>query len=803
LENASVKDNILFGHEYDETRFSEVIRVCALSDDISILPAGIHTEIGESGVNLSGGQKARIALARAVYADADVYLLDSPLAAVDAHVASHIHRECILGMLKGKTRIMATHAVQFASDADMVVKLRHGRIVDIATGQSYASISGHGRGHHRTDTGSSSSDSEDMGDGSSTTKDDEAKDKEAEDKKRDAGRLVAEEERQIGGVRFAVMWKFFRYCGLCLVSLVMLFSIAAQILKVAGDFYLASWTERSSANSQDTQDTLNSLLVYGLLGLGFALCVLIRSFLFYQGSLYASTGLHDDMLTRVLRAPLMFFQTTPSGRLLNRFAKDQMAVDWDLPGSALSLLGCVLRVIGVFLVICIVFPLLLLVLVPVFGIYLYVEKLYRKTVLSVKRIESTSRSPIFSHFSTSLRGMSVIRAFGHQTRFLLQNESFIDGYLRPAFISIFLNRWLGQRLEFVGNTIVFATTLLAVLLRYSVDSAQSGLAITYALSVTGTLNWLIRMLVMTEANFTSVERIVEYTEIPVERPPIVRDRRPPSDWPRAGQIEIRDLCIRYRPGLPLALNHVSVFIHAGEKIGVVGRTGSGKSSLVSSLFRLIEFETGSIIVDGVDIRNIGLDDLRSRFTIIPQDPVIFSGTVRMNLDPFGDYEDQRLWAMLEAVQLKDLVSRMPLKLEQPLSESGGNLSVGEAQLLCLARALLRKSRVFVQDEASANIDYQSDQRIQDTIRKECADCTVITIAHRLGTIMDSDRILVLDDGKVAEFDRPAVLATDPSSRLFGLIQATGPENAALLTAVAKGEKKLFGEGAIEDHDRHV
>eukprot|EP00762_Andalucia_godoyi_P001839 ANDGO_06067.mRNA.1 ABC transporter C family member 12 len=809
LENATVKDNILFGHAFDQERFNRVIEVCSLASDIAILPAGIQTEIGEHGVNLSGGQKARISLARAIYADADVYLLDCPLAAVDSHVASHIHEMCFKEFLHGKTCIMATHALQYSADADMVIRLDRGHVVEVTSGEDFAieyrehKSSGSFADLVVEEEGSLLDDnveehslsptrSSDRGDGDGTPGSAAVEAGHAgEPAKNDGGgKLVKEEERQVGGVRFAIIYRFFRYVGWWLTLIVFASSVLAQGLKMWGDFFLAAWTNDSEHD--DSHDTLNSLMMYGMLGLAFALCILIRAFLFYTGALHAATGLHDDMLNRVLRAPLSFFQSTPSGRLLNRFAKDQMAVDWELPASALSLLSCLLRVAATAIVICVVFPFLIILFVPVFFVYMFVQRRYRKTVLSVKRIESTARSPIYSHFSTTLAGMSVIRCFGHQRRFEMQNQKYVDHLMRASYLSIFLNRWLGERLEFIGNGVVVMTALFAILRRSEIDAASAGLALTYALSVTGTLNWLIRMLVTTESAFTSVERIIEYTEIAKERDAIVETRRPPGGWPSAGRIELRGVCIRYRPGLPLALNHVSLVVNPGEKIGVVGRTGSGKSTLVSSLFRLVEPEAGNVFIDGVDICKMGLDDLRSRITIIPQDPVIFSGTIRMNLDPFQEYPDDALWAMLEAVQLKQLVAQMPNKLEQELSESGSNLSVGESQLLCLARALLRKSRVFVQDEASANIDYESDRRIQVSIRRECSTSTVLTIAHRLETIMDSDRILVLEDGRVAEFDKPSVLASDPNSKLYGLIQATGPENAAILTSVAKGERRLYG-----------
>jgi len=392
----------------------------------------------------------------------------------------------------------------------------------------------------------------------------------------------------------------------------------------------------------------------------------------------------------------------------------------------------------------------------------------------LKRLESAARSPIYSLFSETLSGLSTIRAFNVQRSFIGENERKVD-YSQVSFQpNLVSNRWLSIRLEILGNFIVLVASLLAVLGRDSLNPGTVGLSLTYASSITGILTFLIRQTSQVETNMVSVERVKEYEDsIPSEAPYRMPEQDPSEDWPQYGSITFCDYSTRYREGLDLTLRGISCEILSGEKVGVVGRTGAGKSTLVLSLFRLIEPVTGSIEIDGANVSLMGLEALRSKITIIPQDPVLFSGTLRFNLDPFDNYSDSDVWGALRLSHLQAFVSQLPGGLDYEVSEGGSNLSVGQKQLICLARALLRKTKILVLDEATAAVDLDTDDLIQETIRSEFSDCTVVTIAHRINTIMDSNRILVLDQGQVAEFDTPEKLLNKESGIFYSMALNAG------------------------------
>ncbi|XP_051795823.1 ATP-binding cassette sub-family C member 3 isoform X4 [Acanthochromis polyacanthus] len=384
-------------------------------------------------------------------------------------------------------------------------------------------------------------------------------------------------------------------------------------------------------------------------------------------------------------------------------------------------------------------------------------RFYVATSRQLKRLESVSRSPIYSHFSETITGSSVIRAYGRHNAFVLMNDMKVDENQKSHFPGIVSNRWLGVRIEFIGNCIVLFAALFAVTGKDNLNPGLVGLSVSYALQVTMSLNWMVRMTSDLENNIVAVERVKEYSETKTEAPWEVEDKKPPSEWPMQGNVEFNDYSVRYREGLDLVLKNITLKVKGGEKIGIVGRTGAGKSSMTLCLFRLLEAAAGEITIDDVKIAEIGLHDLRSKLTIIPQEPVLFSGTLRMNLDPFEKYADEDVWKALEHSHLQKFVSNQPAKLELECSEGGENLSVGQRQLVCLARALLRKTRILILDEATAAIDLETDDLIQSTIRTQFEDCTVFTIAHRLNTIMDYTRVLVLDKGQIAEFDTPTSL----------------------------------------------
>nr|ALU63337.1 canalicular multispecific organic anion transporter 1 [Oryzias melastigma] len=805
IQNATVRDNILFGSSHEEKRFQEVIQACALGPDLKLLAAGELTEIGEKGINLSGGQKQRVSLARAAYSQADIYLLDDPLSAVDSHVGKHLFDKVIgpNGLLKNKTRILVTHGVSFLPYVDEVVVLVDGKISEIGSYSSLRASKGafseflDTYAKEQNDQSNSNKDgcqdTEDLdiiperedtqpdspledtvsftlkrensirrsqrGSSVRVRKNSTLKKSEDADETKAGQRLIEKEAMETGQVKFSVYLQYLRALGWGYTAMVFLIYFIQNIAFIGQNLWLSDWTNDAVDYFNQTypnwkRDT--RVGVFGALGVAQGFLVFLGTLLLANASVNASRILHSRLLNNMLRVPMIFFDTTPVGRVVNRFAKDIFTIDEAIPQSFRSWLLCLLGVLGTLFVICLATPFFTIIILPLAVIYFFVQRFYVATSRQLRRLDSVSRSPIYSHFGETVSGLSVIRAYKHQDRFLKHNEVTIDENLKSVYPWIVSNRWLAIRLEFLGNLVVFFSALFAVISKGSIDSGLVGLAISYALNVTQTLNWLVRMSSELETNIVAVERVSEYTEIENEAKWIT-DNRPPENWPDEGKLQFIDYKVRYRPGLDLVLHGITCNIASSEKIGIVGRTGAGKSSLTNCLFRIIEAADGRILIDDVDISTIGLHDLRNRLTIIPQDPVLFSGTLRMNLDPFDKFSDEELWKALELSHLKDYVAGLQEGLQHEVAEGGENLSVGQRQLLCLARALLRKSRILILDEATAAVDLETDDLIQNTIRKEFAHCTVLTIAHRLHSIMDSSRVMVLDAGKIVEFDSPSNL----------------------------------------------
>ncbi|XP_078462060.1 ATP-binding cassette sub-family C member 2-like [Lampetra planeri] len=813
IQNCTLQQNVLFGLPLEPERYARVIDACALSADLKALPAGDQTEIGEKGINLSGGQKQRVSLARAVYSDADVFLLDDPLSAVDAHVGKHIFTHVIgpTGILKNKTRLLVTHSVSFLSMVDQIVVLQAGRVSEIGTykqlvinGEAFAeflriydSQEKDGDKKNATDLDSvitttvdiaDEPDPEPQGDDAyedsvsstfrrersmrlrvstsrkrrshkkhsarnSTSGETALLGKEQDDK---AQKLIEKEGVETGNVKWSVYMQYMRSTGLFLSFLIFMGNLLQNAAVIGQNFWLSDWTFDAASYPNVTYGNDMRLGVYGALGVAQGLFVFLATFITAKGTIEASRVLHRDLLGNMLHAPMAFYDTTPIGRIVNRFAKDINTIDDTLPMSFRSWISCAFGVLSTVLVICIATPLFAAVIVPIAIFYFFVQRFYVSTSRQLRRLDSVTRSPIYSHFGETVQGLSVIRAYRHLPRFLAHNVKIVDVNQVCVFPWIVSNRWLAIRLEFTGNLVVFFAALFAVLARGTTAGGVVGLSISYALNVTQTLNWLVRQTCELETNVVAVERVSEYTEIDREAA-WETETRPPSEWPDRGQVEFVDYSTRYRPELELVLKGISFSIQPGEKVGIVGRTGAGKSSLTSCLFRMMEAAGGSIRIDGIDIAPIGLHDLRSKLTIIPQDPVLFSGPLRMNLDPFGHHSDEELWSALEMAHLKAHVRSLEAGLDHPISEGGENLSVGQRQLVCLARALLRKSRILILDEATAAVDLETDDLIQATIRRECQNRTVLTIAHRLNTVIDYTRVMVLDGGCLAEFDSPAAL----------------------------------------------
>merc|ERR1719195_1259356 len=511
--------------------------------------------------------------------------------------------------------------------------------------------------------------------------------------------------------------------------------------------------------------------VYGAGGVAQAIGAVIASLLLYLSTISGGRGLHQKMLHRIMHAPMSFFDTTPQGRILNRFGKDVDVLDSQMPFILRGWMTCLLSVISTFLVIMVATPLAILPIFIVLCGYYFVQRIYVSASRQLKRLESTSRSPIYSHFGETINGASVIRAYGLQNTFIKESEKRVDKNHQATFCAVVANRWLAVRLEFVGNCIIFAAALFAVLGRDSLSPGIIGLSVSYALQVTQTLNWLVRMSSELETNVVAVERLQEYSMIDTEAEWEEGELKTEDSWPQTGKISLKNYSTRYREGLDLVLHNISADINGGERVGIVGRTGAGKSSLTLALFRLIEPAQGKIKIDGLDISKLGLHNLRSKLTIIPQDPVLFSGTLRHNLDPFEQYSDEAVWAALRQSHLSEFVTGLQSGLEHEVAEGGENLSVGQRQLICLARALLRKTKILVLDEATAAVDLETDDLIQATLREAFKDCTVLTIAHRLNTVLDYDKIIVMKDGQVAEYDEPQALLANKSTIFYSMCNA--------------------------------
>ncbi|XP_061394488.1 multidrug resistance-associated protein 1 isoform X11 [Musca vetustissima] len=816
IQNSTLRDNILFGKPYDRKRYNRVIDACALRPDIQMLSAGDQTEIGEKGINLSGGQKQRISMARAVYSDADLYFLDDPLSAVDSHVGKHIFEQVIgpKGLLGKKTRVLVTHGITFLPQTDNIYVMKMGEISESGTYQELLIKKGDFSDfllQHLQEGGEEVEDldvikqqlegnlqsdelknqfrkaitlakQESLSDSvsvrsfesgtssirrrkrmdSQTSVTTVASKKDLEDQ----GKLIETEKSQTGGVEFAVYKHYMKSVGIFLSLATLILNFVFQAFQIGSNLWLTKWSnDKDVANDTGLRDMY--LGVYGAFGFGQAIFSYALTLAPWLGTLQAARVLYMELFKNIMRLPMKFFDTTPTGRIMSRFSKDIESLDTTLPDLVDGYVWCVFEVLATIVVISMSTPIFLAVIVPIAFLYYFAQRFYVATSRQLMRLESVSRSPIYSHFGETVTGVSTIRAYAVQDRFIDESDNKVDKNQICKYPSLIANRWLAIRLEMVGNLIILFASLFAVL-GGQTNPGLVGLSVSYALQVTQTLNWLVRMSSDIETNIVAVERIKEYGETKQEAPWEIEGSKVPRDWPEQGQVCFEDFKVRYREGLDLVLRGISFKIAGGEKVGIVGRTGAGKSSLTLALFRIIEAAGGRILIDGIDISTLGLHTLRSRLTIIPQDPVLFSGSLRINLDPFEVKSDEEIWKALELSHLKAFVKSLPSGLNHEITEGGENLSVGQRQLVCLARALLRKTKVLILDEATAAVDLETDDLIQKTIRSEFADCTILTIAHRLNTIMDSDKVIVLDKGEIAEFDSPANLLNNPQSAFYSM-----------------------------------
>uniref|UniRef100_A0A8C3KP28 ABC-type glutathione-S-conjugate transporter n=1 Tax=Calidris pygmaea TaxID=425635 RepID=A0A8C3KP28_9CHAR len=734
IQNASVEDNILFGKEMDETWFNRVIDACALQPDLECFPAGQKSEIGEKGINISGGQKQRVNLARAVYQKASIYLLDDPLSAVDAHVGQHIFEHVLgpNGLLKDKTRVLVTHTVNILPQVDNIVFLVDGTISEIGSYQELLQRNGAFVELLILKFVPISSCP------SSLLK---------------TKKTQVPQPLLIGEMLQALnhLCAYLKAMGLPLCVYIILLFTCQQAVSFSRGYWLSVWTDDPVHNGTQ-QHTELRVAVFGALGVIQALGRFVSTAAVLLGGVLASHKLFVQLLRNVARSPMVFFEQTPIGNLLNRFSREMDAIDSVIPDKLKSLLGFLFNLLEIYLVIIVATPRAAMAIVPLTVLYAVIQHFYIITSCQLRRREAASRSPIYSHISETFQGSTVIRAYKDQERFILKNNFLVDENQRICFPGAVADRWLATNLEFLGNAIVLFAALFAAMGRTHLSPGTAGFSVSCALQITGVLNWMVRSWTEIENNIVSVERVREYLKTPKEAPWTLNGKLQDQVWPTAGRIEFRNYSLRYRPNLELALKRVSLTINGREKIGITGRTGAGKSTLAVGLLRLVEAAEGAILIDGIDIAQLGLHDLRTKITVIPQDPVLFSGSLRMNLDPLNRCTDADIWTALELTQLKNFVADLPDQLEYKCADQGENLSTGQKQLVCLARALLRKAKILILDEATAAVDLETDLQIQSTLRTHFKDSTVLTIAHRINTVMDCDRILVLDNGRIAEFD---------------------------------------------------
>ncbi|XP_014518631.1 ABC transporter C family member 3 isoform X2 [Vigna radiata var. radiata] len=791
IQSGKIEENILFGKEMDREKYERVLEACSLKKDLEILPFGDQTIVGEKGINLSGGQKQRVQIARAIYQDADIYLFDDPFSAVDAHTGSHLFKECLLDLLKSKTVIYVTHQVEFLPDADLILVMREGRITQsgkfndiLRSGTDFmelvdahrAALSSSIKSLERRPTfkqpSSTKENKNSLTDFEYEENEENIHDKKdnKDDRNESKGQLVQEEEREKGIVGFNVYWKYITTAyGGALVPFILLAQILTVGFQIASNYWMTVATPVSGTAEPDI-GSLTLMLVYVALAIGSSIFTLARAFIAVIAGYKTATVLFNKMHFCVFRAPISFFDATPSGRILNRASTDQSELDMSIPSLVWAVTLNLTQILGNIVIISQAVWQIFIVLIPVMAACIWYQRYYSASARELARLVGTCQAPVIQHFSETISGSTTIKCFEQESRFNDINMKLIDRYSQPKLYSAAAIEWLNFRLDIL-STLTFAFCLVFLISFPNSFTAPgiAGLAVTYGLNLNSLQTNIIWFLCTLENKIISVERILQYTSLPSEAPLVIKDNQPEYYWPSFGEVHIRDLQVRYAPHLPVVLRGLTCTFTAGSKTGIVGRTGSGKTTLVQTLFRLVEPVAGQILIDSINITSIGIHDLRSRLSIIPQEPTMFEGTVRSNLDPLEEYTDEQIWQALEMCQLGDEVRKKEGRLDSIVTENGENWSMGQRQLVCLGRVLLKKSKILVLDEATASVDTATDNIIQQTVKHHFAECTVLTIAHRITSIIDSDMVLFLNQGLIEEYDSPKKLLKNKSSSLALLV----------------------------------
>jgi ABC-type multidrug transport system fused ATPase/permease subunit len=843
IRNATIRENIILSQPFNQKRYNKVIEDCALHRDFELFTNGDQTEIGERGANLSGGQKQRINLARAVYFDRDIIFMDDPLSAVDAHVSRHLFDKCIVGALANKTRVLVTHHLHILPKVDYIICMKNGQIIEQGTFKELIEKNGelarlmnngyddddefeydselensnamkynnnnkknkynkNNNYHQQTQQENNRSDNKNdknnlniknINEDHENNVDNIDNNSNNEEGKTKVKGIICEEERATGSVKMRIYKHYIKASGgyICCVFIVFLI-ILIQMTKIGGDMWLVYWTEDRFKTS-----TMNYTIAYLVWNAGQIFLTLFFYIFMANIGIKAAKRIHDNAISRVIHAPIHFFDSNPLGRIINRFSLDQKMLDDDL---FIALQTFFLNLASTISTLALMFsaaPILGVIILPILLVYYYIQKLFLSASRELKRINALKRSNLYANFSETMEGLQTIRAYNEEESFIRHNQSLIDNINRPLHLQSIAKSWLGIRLEFIGALLVLFNGVAGMIFKNTFSVSLLGLSLSYALQITSSLFATVRYYCNTEFFMNSTERLLYYAcEIEQEDP---KGLDAPKEWPNKGKIQIRNLNMKYRPYLPPTLHNISLDIEANEKIGIVGRTGAGKSSIIMTLLRLVEPELDStIMIDNISISDLKLTELRKSISIIPQEPVLFSGTIRFNLDPLNEHTDQEIWTALENSGLRSTIMELDKKLESEVSVNGGNFSVGQRQLLCLARAMIKQSHILIMDEATASVDIKTDYIIQRAIRTNFNNTTVITIAHRLNTIIDYDKVLVLDKGKVLEYDSPKNLLFESNEKgelvptnkteFSRLIDETGFSNAEMLRLCALGNK---------------
>lgn len=787
IQNTTVKHNILFGTELNEQKYSEVIYACSLEADIKILPAGDGTEIGERGITLSGGQKARINFARAVYSDKEIVLMDDVLSAVDARVGKHIMNHCILGLLKNKTRLLATHQLSLIGAASRVIFMNGDGTIDFGTidelnarNKAFKNLMAYNAALEKEDEEEKAPEvkesmpkaEQEIEKQSSiqiTETDEEDKHLNYQENENKDGKLIIAEKAAENQIKWKVYKNYIKYgSGIfkhyTAVPILILLTVLAVFCMLFTNTWLSFWSELRFANMSNGF-YIGIYVMFTFLGFLF-LCLEFWCMAYIVNE--AAVTLNREAVKAVLRVPMSYMDITPMGRMLNRFTKDTDVLE-NLIGTQLRMLVYFFSMICGVLILCVIYlPWFAIAIPPLGAIFVALANFYQASAREIKRLEATQRSLVYNNFEETLSGMDTLKALKKEDMFLEKNNNVINRMNEAYYLTISNQRWLSIALDLVACVMCLVVSLLCVFRMFQISASSVGLIMSYQLQIASQLSMVVKMYTQVENEMNSVERMLEYAlDLPQEAPLYISETEPHPSWPEHGAILFQNASLAYRPGLPLVLDKLNADIRPAEKIGICGRTGAGKSSIMTALFRLSELAGGKIEIDGVNISNIGLHSLRSRLSIIPQDPVLFGGTIRKNLDPFDSSTDDELWAtlvrsgMIEKEQLDYIKSQDPdsdtlhkFHLNHHVQDEGANYSLGEKQLISFARALVRGSKILILDEATSCVDYETDSKIQQTIVREFSHCTILCIAHRLKTIVKYDRIMVLDKGKIVEFDTP-------------------------------------------------